>query len=424
MTQPLNTEWLQQLPRLQGKPGLERINRLLDLLGNPQNQMDFVHVAGTNGKGTVCTFVANILKEAGYKTGLTISPYVLDFRERFQINGEMISIQDLERLAERVRIAVEQMPEGVAQFEAVTALALLWFYEQGCQIGVLETGLGGRYDATNVVSRTLVAAITRIDLDHTELLGDTLEEIAAEKAGIIKPGCTVVSYPLQDDEVQRVIVAECIRQKAELIRPNAEDIRLLDMMSAFENRFDYGGYLIDLNLLGAHQVCNAVMAVEIALALWRKGYEIDDNAICEGLKKTTFPARLEVMRKNPIVLLDGAHNPAGVAALVGTLESLKYKQPVAVIGMMADKNCEEMLRMLLPHVDRVYTVTPCCSRAMSAAALADCVKKICPQKEAVVCDSVQHGLELALQQEKDLLICGSLYLAAEARPELEKYFKK
>ena len=184
---PTALDWLQSLPRLSGEPGLDRMKALLAALGDPQKRGRYVHIAGTNGKGSVAAFTANILQKAGFKTGLTISPYVLDFRERFQINGQMIPPDDLERLAAKVRAAAETLAETPVQFETVTALALCWFDEEPCDVAVLETGLGGRFDATNAVENTLVAAITRIDLDHTELLGDTVEKIAAEKAGIVKP---------------------------------------------------------------------------------------------------------------------------------------------------------------------------------------------------------------------------------------------
>lgn len=425
MTQICNTDWLRQLPRLQGKPGLHRMKALMDKLGNPQNQMDFVHVAGTNGKGTVATLTANILKSAGYKTGLTISPYVVDFRERFQINGEMISAQELERLAGQVRKAADALPEQPAQFEAVTALALLYFCENGCDIAVLETGLGGKYDATNIVTRTRVAAITRIDLDHTELLGDTLEQIAGEKAGIIKPSCTVVCYPMQDHEAQQMIVAECIRQKAELVQPAVEDIEILQTEQPLQNSFSYGGYQVQLPLLGAHQACNATMAIEIALALWRNGYEIEDQAILDGLEQASFPARLEVLQKEPLILLDGAHNPAGIAALAGCIKHTFRQKPVAVLGVMQDKAVEEMIKILAPNVRAVYAVTPKYSaRAMSAERLAELARKYMPEQQVVVFEELEQALRCAQGEPFGAVICGSLYLAAEAREILMDLLKK
>lgn len=287
---PTALDWLQSLPRLSGEPGLDRMKALLAALGDPQKRGRYVHIAGTNGKGSVAAFTANILQKAGFKTGLTISPYVRDFRERFQIDGQMIPPETLERLAAKVRAAAETLTETPVQFEAVTALALCWFDEEHCDVAVLETGLGGRFDATNAVENTLVAAITRIDLDHTELLGDTVEKIAAEKAGIVKPGCIAVTYPVQEKEALQAIVAACIREKADLVAPEAEDIHLR-RGGLFENRMEYGGYEVNLALPGAHQACNAAMAIEIALALWRQGLDIPDDAILEGLEATRFPAR-------------------------------------------------------------------------------------------------------------------------------------
>ena len=411
-------EWLQSLPRLAGAPGLDRMKALLAALGDPQKRGRYVHIAGTNGKGSVAAFTSNILQKAGFKTGLTISPYVLDFRERFQINGQMIPPDALERLAGKVRAAAETLGETPVQFEAVTALALCWFDEECCDIAVLETGLGGRFDATNAVENTLVAAITRIDLDHTELLGDTVEKIAAEKAGIVKPGCITVTYPVQEKEALQVIAAACIREKADLVAPEAEDIHLRQG-GLFENRLEYGGYEVDLALPGAHQACNAAMAIEIALALWRKGLDISDEAILEGLEATRFPARIEVLRKQPLVLLDGSHNPAGAAVLAATLKAPKLPQkPGAVLGVLADEAAAEMLRALGGSFSTIYAVTPDCPRAMSAASLAELAEQELPEVPVYPCASLDEALNAALGLPQGAVVCGSLYLAAQARPML------
>lgn len=411
-------EWLQSLPRLSGEPGLDRMKALLAALGDPQKRGRYVHIAGTNGKGSVAAFTANILQKAGFKTGLTISPYVLEFRERFQIDGQMIPPDALERLAAKVRAAAETLTELPVQFEAVTALALAWFDEEQCDIAVLETGLGGRFDATNAVENTLVAAITRIDLDHTELLGGTVEEIAAEKAGIIKPGCIAVTYPVQEKGALQAIAAACIREKADLVAPEAEDIHLR-RGGLFENRLEYGGYEVNLALPGAHQACNAAMAIEIALALWRQGMDIPDEAILEGLETTRFPARIEVLRSEPLVLLDGSHNPAGAAALAATLKAQKLPQkPVAVLGVLADKAVAEMLRALGDCFSTIYAVTPDCPRAMSAEALAELAARELPEVPAYPCADLDEALNTALGLPQGAVVCGSLYLAAQARPKL------
>ena len=415
---PTALDWLQSLPRLSGEPGLDRMKALLAALGDPQKRGRYVHIAGTNGKGSVAAFTANILQKAGFKTGLTISPYVLDFRERFQIDGQMIPPETLERLAAKVRAAAETLAETPVQFEAVTALALCWFDEEHCDVAVLETGLGGRFDATNAVENTLVAAITRIDLDHTELLGDTVEKIAAEKAGIVKPGCIAVTYPVQEKEALQAIAAACIREKADLVAPEAEDIHLR-RGDLFENRMEYGGYEVNLALPGAHQACNAAMAIEIALALWRHGLDIPDEAILEGLEATRFPARIEVLRRQPLVLLDGSHNPAGAAALAATLGAQKLPQkPAAVLGVLADKAAAEMLRALGDSFSTIYAVTPDCPRAMSADELARLASQELPEVPAYPCADLGQALDTALGLPQGAVVCGSLYLAAQARPML------
>lgn len=415
---PTALDWLQSLPRLSGEPGLDRMKALLAALGDPQKRGRYVHIAGTNGKGSVAAFTANILQKAGFKTGLTISPYVLDFRERFQIDGQMIPPETLERLAAKVRAAAETLAETPVQFEAVTALALCWFDEEHCDVAVLETGLGGRFDATNAVENTLVAAITRIDLDHTELLGDTVEKIAAEKAGIVKPGCIAVTYPVQEKEALQAIAAACIREKADLVAPEAEDIHLR-RGGLFENRMEYGGYEVNLALPGAHQACNAAMAIEIALALWRQGLDIPDEAILEGLEATRFPARIEVLRSQPLVLLDGSHNPAGAAALAATLGAQKLPQkPAAVLGVLADKAAAEMLRALGDSFSTIYAVTPDCPRAMSADELARLASQELPEVPAYPCADLGQALDTALGLPQGAVVCGSLYLAAQARPML------
>lgn len=416
MTPTEAIDWLHSLPRLGGGATLSRMQALLRGLGSPERQLKFVQIAGTNGKGTVSALTASILARAGYKTGLTISPFVLEFRERFQINGGMIPPQVLADLTAEVRAAAESIlaagGEMPVEFEAVTAVALLWFAREGCDIAVLETGLGGRYDATNAVRNTLVSAITRIGLDHTELLGDTVEKIAREKCGIIKPGCIVVSYPDQPREALREIVVEAGRQGCELVVPELDDLTRR-RGKPFTNRIDYGGYEVRLPFLGAHQACNAAMAVEIALALWRKGLTIEDDAILLGLEAARMPARVELLRRDPLILVDGCHNPDGTAALAGVLREEKAEGLTAVIGMLADKKVEDALKNLSGCFVRVYTVTPDCPRAMPAEQLADLAKGYFPHVRP--CGSLAQLLPGLLAEQREIVVCGSLYLASEAR---------
>lgn len=432
MTTQQAMEALHALPRLgSGRPGLDRMKNLLQHMGNPEQDLQCVHIAGTNGKGSLAAMTAAILTAAGYKTGLTISPYVVDFRERFQIDGQMIPPRTLASLTQKVLDAVEAIRqeggEPPVQFEAVTALALLWFAREKCDLVVLETGLGGRYDATNVVPHTLVAAITRIGYDHTELLGDTLDKIAAEKAGIIKDGCAVVCYPDQPPEAMGPILTAAADAHTSIIMPEVEDIRLLPG-KRLENRVDYGGYQASLGLPGRHQANHAAMAVEIALALWREyGYEIPDEAILQGLAEARMPARIEVLRRRPLLLVDGCHNPDGARVLAETLAKAQYEENlVGVLGMLADKDYKTMLETLAPCFAKVYTVTPDCPRALSAQ---DLQREARFHMDAEAAASVPEALRAAVQYAEDdnlagVVVCGSLYLAAEARPWLLKEAEK
>ena len=406
MTTQQAIEALHALPRMgQGKPGLARMQNLCDHLDNPEKELQCIHIAGTNGKGSLAAMTSSILTAAGYKTGLTISPYVVDFRERFQIDGEMISPRTLASLTQKVMDAVDAIEaeggEKPVEFEAVTALALLWFAREKCDLVVLETGLGGRCDATNVVPHKLVAAITKIGYDHMEVLGDTLDKIAAEKAGIIKEGSVVVNYPDQPAEAMGPILTAAAEAHTSIITPDKDDLTLL-RGKRLENRIDYGGYRTALGLPGTHQANHAAMAVEIALALWREfGYDISDDAILAGL--------------------------ANAKMLAATLTRADFEENlVGVLGVLADKDYKDMLSDLAPCFAKVYTVTPNCPRALSAE---DLQKEARFHMDAEAAESVPDALRKAVDYADEnnlagVVVCGSLYLAAEARPWLLKEAEK
>lgn len=432
MTTQQAIEALHALPRMgQGAPGLARMQNLCDHLGNPEKELQCIHIAGTNGKGSLAAMTSSILTAAGYKTGLTISPYVVDFRERFQIDGEMILPRTLANLTEKVLDAIDAIEaeggEKPVEFEAVTALAFLWFAREKCDLVVLETGLGGRCDATNVVPHKLVAAITKIGYDHMEVLGDTLDKIAAEKAGIIKEGTVVVNYPDQPAEAMGPILTAAAEAHTSIITPDKDDLTLL-RGKRLENRIDYGGYRAALGLPGTHQANHAAMAVEIALALWREfGYDISDDAILQGLADARMPARIEVLRRHPLLLLDGCHNPDGAKMLAATLTRADFEENlVGVLGVLADKDYKDMLSDLAPCFAKIYTVTPNCPRALSAEELQ---KEARFHTDAEAADSVADAIRKAVDYADEnnlagVVVCGSLYLAAEARPLLLKEAEK
>ncbi len=410
--------WVHSLPRLCSAPGPQNERALLQALGRPQDALKFVHVAGTNGKGSAVLMLASVLKAAGLRVGATVSPFVLDFRERFQLNGEMISREACAGILTQVRGALEQMPpaqrEQIAEFDAVTAAALLWFAQQGCDIVCLETGLGGRLDATNAVDNTLVACIMAIGKDHTELLGHTYAGIAAEKCGIFKPGCSVVAYPAQPEEAMRQIEACAAAANCPLCVPQLEDFHFY-RGRPFENRVNYGGYDLEVPFAGRHQAYNAAVVVQAALALCEHGFDISDDAIMQGIAAARNPARIEVLQRRPLVILDGMHNPDGARALADVLRAGRVQGLTAVMGVLQGKGEAEMLRALSPHLARVYAVQPPSPRALPAGQLAAAARQVCGQV------SVWQDVPLAVQDalrtcQGGVLICGSLYLAAQVRP--------
>lgn len=410
--------WVHSLPRLCSAPGPQNERALLQALGRPQDALKFVHVAGTNGKGSAVLMLASVLKAAGLRVGATVSPFVLDFRERFQLNGEMISREACAGILTQVRGALEQMPpaqrEQIAEFDAVTAAALLWFAQQRCGIVCLETGLGGRLDATNAVDNTLVACIMAIGKDHTELLGHTYAGIAAEKCGIFKPGCSVVAYPAQPEEAMRQIEACAAAAHCPLCVPQLEDFHFY-RGRPFENRVNYGGYDLEVPFAGRHQAYNAAVMVQAALALCEHGFDISDDAIMQGIAAARNPARIEVLQRRPLVILDGMHNPDGARALADVLRAGRVQGLTAVMGVLQGKGEAEMLRALSPHLARVYAVQPPSPRALPAGQLAAAARQVCGQV------SVWQDVPLAVQDalrtcQGGVLICGSLYLAAQVRP--------
>ena len=424
MTYEQALEYIHSLNRFGIKPGLERINALLNKLNNPQNELEFIHVAGTNGKGSTSTALSNIMAASGKKTGLFISPFVVDFRERIQINGEYISKSDLARLTEKISAFVpfveQEVEDNITEFEFITALMFTFFAEQKCDVVVLEVGLGGRLDSTNVIKAPLVSVITKIALDHIAVLGDTVEKIALEKCGIIKPNSITVTSSLQNKTALEVIKKVSVEQNSKLVIADASKASNLNL-APFGSEFIYNNLNVTVNLPGEHQVENMVTVIEAALALG-----VSNEAIVNGISKTAFPARLEVISKEPLVIIDGAHNENGAEVLANYLDKHNLK-PVTLLGMMADKDCSSVVKKIASRASAVYTVKVECNlRTQTAEELADLSKKFCafslPSKDYAT------ALSAAAQKAKELsvplLICGSLYLASDIRQMAINYFKK
>ena len=417
MTYSQAIEYIHSRPRFAGRPGLDRIKQILSCCGNPQKSMRFIHVAGTNGKGSVSAMLSEILRCAGFCTALYTSPYVTDFRERFRVNGEMPREEELARIIGRIKPIIDKMDAGgdfANEFEINTAAALLWFKEMRCEYAVLETGLGGRLDATNVIDAPDCAVITHIDLDHTGVLGDTVGQIAAEKCGIIKRGSRVTVYPEQYPEAESVIRAACAERGCELFIPQMKDVT--DCRVGLDGcGFTYGGIEYKTPLVGAHQIKNAVTAVAAAESIG-----ISADCIRRGVASARVPARQEVLSVSPAVILDGAHNPDGLRALAYTVGALLPDKPAAIIGMLADKDCESAVKHIAPCFSRIVTVAVNSPRTLSAEALAKIAEKYCPNVQ--IAENTDDALRDIFDRPipNGLVACGSLYLAGEIRPKLIK----
>ena len=425
-------------PRWQAsRLGLERIRELLERLGRPQDALKFVHVAGTNGKGSVCAFTAAVLQAAGYKTGLFTSPYIERFEERIRVNGEMISENDLRDVTLEVRGHAEAMAEETGdhptEFELMTAVALVHFARQRCDIAVVEVGLGGRLDSTNAIDAPEVCVITRIGLDHTALLGNTIAEIAGEKAGIIKPGAAVVSWP-QDAEAMEVVAQRAAACDCELRVPDFSQLEEGAVQWSGEEAkraFACKGAALATQLVSSYQPQNAAVTLEVVEALRAKGWNIPDQAVREGIAQTRWPGRFEIVEGGSApdafaLVVDGGHNPQGAQALVESLnEVFPGRKAVFVIGVLEDKNYPEMLEAVLPHGSAFVCVTPDNPRALPAHKLARAIRWTGQDLlgcSACVSPYVAKGFEGALTKARQLagedgLICafGSLYSVAAVK---------
>jgi dihydrofolate synthase/folylpolyglutamate synthase len=405
------------------RPGLERVERLCSLLGSPQDKLSVVHVAGTNGKGSTCSMLASILRAAGYRSGLFLSPYLEDYRDSLLVNGEMISMEAFADVLSEVKEKAERMADDPpTEFEILTAAAFLWFYKSGCGAAVLETGMGGRLDATNILKKPAASVITSISIDHTAYLGETEEEIAREKCGIIKPDGLVVCAPRQKPSV-RAIIAEYAAKMNSRIAESDMDACVFGASGLDGTELRYRGLSLHVPLAGRHQALNALTAVETAMALREAGsFAIPDGAIETGIADTRIAARQEVMCRKPFVLLDGAHNAEGIRALLATLmENLPGRRIVAVMGMLRDKEYEMCIAGIASLCAALIAVKPESPRALTAEETAAVAAKYCRRVSAP--GDYASALKDALREAGEdgaVVVCGSLYLAGPMRALLKK----
>ena len=393
------------------KPGLERISELCKRLGNPQKHLKFVHVAGTNGKGSTSSMLESVLREAGYKTGLYTSPYIRDFNERMRINGQNISNDELAKITSYIRPIADSMDDKPTEFELITAVAFEYFYTNKCDIVVLEAGMGGRLDSTNIIDTAILSIITGISLDHTAFLGDTIPQIAAEKAGIIKKGIPVL-FGGTDADAKRVICERagelgsdfaCVDYQKLLIKEMTLDGTLFD----FAERKD-----MKIALLGAYQPRNASIVLSAIDLLRREGFNITDKSVRDGLLAARWAARFEVISKDPLVIFDGAHNAEGISAAVSSIKSYFGDEKVYVLtGVLRDKDYHAIAKDISSVASRAFTMTPDNPRALAAQEYADVLAS--NGVNAIAYDSIEAALRDAREQAtndgKALVCLGSLY---------------
>ena len=415
MTYPEALNYINGVRWYGSRPGLERIRALLEKLGNPQKGQKYIHIAGTNGKGSCAAMTASVLKAAGYRTGLFISPYLMRFNERMQLNGRPIEDETLAALVTEIQPLADAMEDHPTEFELMTAAALLWYRREKCDVVVLEVGLGGRLDATNVIDAPEAAVIMNIGLDHTAILGDTVEQIAAEKAGIIKPGCDVVSYQ-QQESVAAVIQARCEAVGARL--READFSRIVPEFDSLEGQvFTYKGLPCAIPLLGEHQQRNAAVVLELVEALRSKGWRLEDDAVEHGLYAVSWPARFEQVHEEPPFIVDGGHNPQCAETVVAGLRRyFPARRHVLLVGVLADKDYPALLDILNREADAWVCVTPESERALPADRLGAFLERF--GKPVTVCGTIPDGVTAALEQAgQDGMVCavGSLYMAGAIR---------
>lgn len=414
------------------KLGLERMRELMLLLGNPQEELRCLHIAGTNGKGSVCACLESVLRHAGYRTGLFTSPHLFRVNERIQINRQNISDEDLVEKTKKLLALLPKMKEAPTEFEFYTAMAFDYFKEKGCDIVLLETGLGGRLDSTNIIEQPLVSIITTIGLDHIAELGESIEKIAAEKAGIIKASRDVL-VDGRNADIMDVFAKECRRKNAALYRSRPEDLREREC-SPRETIFDYGELKeLSLPLIGSYQTGNAALAIEALKLLSSKGFKIGEEDIREGLKSVKWEGRFELCRLSPDFIIDGSHNRAGMEESMRSLKKIFPDKKIHfILGVLRDKNAVSALfgseQCIEKNLFAFYLITPPSERALDAEELAPLIRQGLSKDSAIpiyTFSSIKEAVFSALSSasEEELIIAsGSLYSVSALKAAVKEYF--
>lgn len=400
-------------------PGLGRTQKLLSLMGNPEKKLKFVHIAGTNGKGSTAAMTAAVLQKAGYRTGLYTSPYIYRFHERMQVNGVQISDEDLAAVTEWVRPLAESMEEKPTEFELVCCIAFEYFYRQNCDIVVLEVGMGGAMDSTNVIEVPEVAVITNIGLDHTEVLGDTLEAIAETKAGIFKEGGSAVVYR-GIPSVETVFEKICNERHLSLKKADFDSL-VLHAHGLEGQVFDCGNRkALELPLLGSHQLKNAAVVLSVIDTLIEKGWNISEENIRQGLHDVQWPGRFDIVGRDPLFIIDGGHNPQCFEALIKNIQDyLPGKKIIALTGVLADKDYADMYKPVMPYIEQFVCITPPNPRKLDADQLAAFLGQA--GATATACETIEAGVAkaISLAGKDGVVLCfGSLYTIGSVRDAL------
>ena len=393
------------------KPGLERISELCEKLSHPEKKIKFIHVAGTNGKGSFCSMLSSILIKAGYRVGLYTSPYIKVFNERMRVNGENIKDEVLADITARVKPIAESMTDKPTEFELITAIAFQYFYEEKCDVVVLEAGMGGRLDSTNVIDTPVLSVITGIALDHTDYLGDTVEKIAKEKAGIIKPNIPVL-YGGEDKNAKSVIESVAKEKDSIFFLTSHDDINNV-RTSLSETLFDYKDKKdVRIKLLGEYQPKNAASVIEAVNILNQVGYHVTDEALRAGFEAATWPARFEIISDSPLVIFDGAHNPEGISSAVESIKNYFKGDSVHVFtGVLRDKDYRFIAKKISEVADSAFVITPESPRALQGSEYAKILSEngVSATAYNTFLEAITAAVSSAKKSNKPLICLGSLY---------------